>query len=86
MEDEAGGDEKIIAVPSEKLSQRYESIHNFSDLPRITLEQIEHFFRHYKDLEPGKWVKVLRWGDTAEAHRIILQAIERARNSTDAEK
>lgn len=80
MEDEAGGDEKIIAVPSNKLTRRYESVHNHTDLPYITLEQIEHFFTHYKDLEPGKWVKVLRWGDASEAHEIILQAIERARS------
>lgn len=80
MEDEAGSDEKIIAVPSSKLTRRYDSVHNFTDLPSITLEQIEHFFRHYKDLEPGKWVRVLRWGDASEAHAILLQAIERARS------
>ena len=61
MEDEAGGDEKIIAVPSNKLTRRYEKIQNYSDLPSITLEQIEHFFSHYKDLEHGKWVKVTGW-------------------------
>src|SRR5690349_5856479 len=65
MEDEAGSDEKLIAVPSSWLTQRYENIHNYSDLPEITLKQIEHFFAHYKDLEPGKWVKVLGWGDAA---------------------
>src|SRR5882724_5054721 len=63
MEDEAGGDEKIIAVPSSKLTKRYEKVKNYNDLPDITLQQIQHFFEHYKDLEPGKWVKVLRWGD-----------------------
>ena len=62
MEDEAGGDEKIIAVPSSKLTQRYDKVKTYSDLPDITLHQIQHFFEHYKDLEPGKWVKVLRWG------------------------
>ena len=62
MEDEAGGDEKIIAVPSSKLTQRYDKVKTYSDLPEITLQQIQHFFEHYKDLEPGKWVKVLRWG------------------------
>jgi len=61
MEDEAGGDEKIIAVPSSKLTQRYDKVKTYSDLPDITLQQIQHFFEHYKDLEPGKWVKVLRW-------------------------
>ena len=79
MNDEAGGDEKIIAVPSAKLTRRYESVHNVTDLPEITLHQIEHFFEHYKDLEPGKWVKIVRWGDADEARRLILEGIERAR-------
>ncbi|MBN9081175.1 MAG: inorganic pyrophosphatase [Rhizobiales bacterium 62-17] len=80
MEDEAGGDEKILAVPSTKLTRRYENVTNYTDLPEITLQQIEHFFQHYKDLEPGKWVKVLRWGDAAEARAIISAGIERARS------
>jgi inorganic pyrophosphatase len=79
MEDEAGGDEKLVAVPSPKLTKRYEKVLNYKDLPQITLDQIQHFFEHYKDLEPGKWVKVLRWGDAAEAKSIILQGIERAK-------
>ncbi|WP_213771940.1 inorganic diphosphatase [Bradyrhizobium sp. dw_78] len=78
MEDEAGGDEKIIAVPTSKLTQRYDKVKNYDDLPGITLQQIQHFFEHYKDLEGGKWVKVLRWGDSAEAHKLILEGIERA--------
>jgi inorganic pyrophosphatase len=78
MEDEAGGDEKIIAVPSSKLTQRYDRIQSFSDLPDITLQQIQHFFEHYKDLERGKWVKVLRWGGPEEAHRLIEEGIARA--------
>jgi inorganic pyrophosphatase len=80
MNDESGGDEKIIAVPSPKLTQRYVNVHNYTDLPSITLEQIQHFFEHYKDLEPGKWVKVQGWGDAAEAKALILDAIERARS------
>jgi inorganic pyrophosphatase len=79
MEDEGGGDEKIIAVPSAKLTQRYIKVHNYTDLPPITLEQIQHFFEHYKDLEPGKWVKVTGWGDAEEAKAMILTAIERAK-------
>ncbi len=79
MEDEAGGDEKLIAVPSAKLTKRYENVHNYTDLPPITLKQIEHFFEHYKDLEPGKWVKISRWGDAAEAHQMVLKGIERAK-------
>ena len=79
MEDEAGGDEKIVAVPSSKLTRRFEGIANYTDLPQITLDQIRHFFEHYKDLEPGKWVKVVRWGDAEEARRIIAESVERAK-------
>ncbi|EKS33989.1 inorganic diphosphatase [Afipia clevelandensis] len=79
MEDEAGGDEKIIAVPTSKLTQRYDKVTNYSDLPEITLQQIQHFFEHYKDLEPKKWVKVLRWGNAEEARKLIVEGIERAK-------
>jgi inorganic pyrophosphatase len=79
MEDEAGGDEKLLAVPSAKLTQRYAKIENFVDLPEITLKQIEHFFAHYKDLEPRKWVKITRWGDADEARSLVLAGIERAK-------
>ncbi len=79
MEDDGGGDEKIIAVPVSKLTKRYVGVKNVTDLPAITLEQIQHFFEHYKDLEPGKWVKVLGWGDASEAQRLIVEAIERAK-------
>jgi inorganic pyrophosphatase len=81
MEDDGGGDEKIIAVPSPKLTKRYLHVTNYTDLPEITLEQIQHFFEHYKDLEPGKWVKIAGWGDAAEARQLILDAIERGRHS-----
>mgnify|MGYP003330916711 CR=1 FL=1 len=79
MQDEAGGDEKIVAVPVPKLTRRYEQVHNYTDLPDITLHQIQHFFEHYKDLEPGKWVKLSGWGDVDEARRLIAEAIERAK-------
>ncbi|KRE07597.1 inorganic pyrophosphatase [Bosea sp. Root670] len=79
MEDEAGGDEKIIAVPVPKLTKRYENVHNYTDLPQITLDQIQHFFEHYKDLEPGKWVKLKGWGDAAMAKKLITEAIDRAK-------
>ena len=79
MTDDGGPDEKIVAVPSPKLTKRYIDVHNYSDLPKITLEQIQHFFEHYKDLEPGKWVKLDGWGDAAEARRLIVAAIERAK-------
>jgi inorganic pyrophosphatase len=79
MEDEAGLDEKIIAVPSPKLTRRYEHIENYRQLPDITLSQIAHFFEHYKDLEGDKWVKALGWGDADEARHMISEAIERAK-------
>jgi inorganic pyrophosphatase len=79
MEDEAGGDEKLIAVPGPRLTQRYDSVRDYTDLPAITLQQIEHFFAHYKDLEPGKWVKILRWGGAEEARHLVLEGIARAR-------
>jgi inorganic pyrophosphatase len=78
MEDNAGQDEKIIAVPAPHLTQRYKDIYNYDDLPEITLQQIAHFFEHYKDLEPGKWVKIGDWRDAAEARRLITEAIARA--------
>jgi len=79
MEDEAGGDEKIIAVPTSKLTQRYDKIATYSDLPAITLQQIQHFFEHYKDLESSKWVKILGWGSAEDAQRLIMDAIARAK-------
>lgn len=78
MEDEAGPDEKIIAVPSMKLTRRYDDVRNVHDLPAITLRQIEHFFQHYKDLEPGKWVRVTGWGDAEEARALVSAALLRA--------
>jgi inorganic pyrophosphatase len=77
MQDEAGGDEKIIAVPVPKLTRRYENVHNYTDLPEITIKQVQHFFEHYKDLEGSKWVKVTGWGDASEARKIIVESIER---------
>ena len=79
MEDNAGQDEKIIAVPSRHLSKRFDNVDNFSDLPEITIQQIQHFFEHYKDLEPGKWVKIGDWMDCENARRLIVESIERAK-------
>ncbi|MEE2691653.1 MAG: inorganic diphosphatase [Pseudomonadota bacterium] len=81
MEDNSGVDEKILAVPSPHLSRRFENVREYSDLPEITLQQIEHFFEHYKDLEPGKWVKVGGWQDGGTARRLIVEAIERAKQA-----
>lgn len=82
MEDDAGIDEKIIGVPSTHLTRRYERIKSYTDLPDITIQQIEHFFAHYKDLERNKWVKIKRWGDIEEARQIISDSIERAKQET----
>ncbi|MDA1074901.1 MAG: inorganic diphosphatase [Proteobacteria bacterium] len=79
MKDEAGGDEKVLAVPSRRLTRRYEKINDYSDLPAITLEQIQHFFVHYKDLEKNKWVEIDRWGDAQMARDMITAAIKRAK-------
>ncbi len=78
MEDNSGQDEKIIAVPGHELTQHYDHVHGHTDLPPITLKQIEHFFEHYKDLEPGKWVRIGDWEDAAAAKNMILAAIDRA--------
>ncbi|MEM6762887.1 MAG: inorganic diphosphatase [Pseudomonadota bacterium] len=84
MEDEGGQDEKILAVPSTHLTLRYEKIKTYADMPLITLEQIQHFFEHYKDLEPSKWVKVLGWADVDVAKRLVMEAIERAKKAPTA--
>src|ERR1700726_4357267 len=81
MEDEAGGDEKLIGVPAPKLTPRYDHVQNYTDLPDIAVKQIEHFFSHYKDLEPGKWVKIKRWADAAEAKRMIMEGMGRVKGS-----
>ncbi|HXE28266.1 MAG TPA: inorganic diphosphatase, partial [Stellaceae bacterium] len=79
MEDEAGVDEKLITVPVDKLHPFYTDVKSYADLPAIMCEQIEHFFTHYKDLEPGKWVKVTSWAGPDEAAAIIDDSIARAR-------
>lgn len=79
MEDESGIDEKIIAVPVDALNPYYDRIAELFDLPPIFRDQIEHFFRHYKDLERGKWVKVQGWVDCAKARDLIMQSIARFR-------
>jgi len=77
MEDEAGGDAKLLAVPVDKLTTMYRAIQSPRDLPQITLDQISHFFEHYKDLEPGKFVKVQGWVGAEEAKQEILTGIKR---------
>lgn len=80
MEDEAGMDEKILAVPTAKITPINKNIHNYTDIPEIDLLRIAHFFEHYKDLEPNKWVKILGWGDVDEAKSFIVDAIARAKD------
>jgi inorganic pyrophosphatase len=77
MQDEAGPDEKIIAVPVDKLHPFYSGVKSYQDLPPILREQIAHFFQHYKDLEKGKWVTIVRWVDADEAASLIASGIER---------
>lgn len=79
MEDESGPDEKILAVPIDRLHPYYTDVASYRDLPEILLSQISHFFAHYKDLESGKWARVIGWGDADEASRLIEEAIARAR-------
>ena len=78
MEDEAGGDEKIIAVPVDALAPFYSNVRSYRDLPKIMCEQIAHFFQHYKDLEKGKWVSIVKWVDVKGAEKLVLDAIARA--------
>ena len=84
LEDEAGGDEKLLCVPIDATFPYYRNIDEGSDLPEIVMQQIEHFFTHYKDLEPKKWVRVGRWGDADDARTVLLEAIERAKGAKAA--
>jgi inorganic pyrophosphatase len=79
MEDEAGRDEKLLAVPVDQLDPFYSQIRSYLDLPDSLTQQIAHFFQHYKDLEPGKWAKIIRWGGPDEAAALIVEGIENAR-------
>jgi inorganic pyrophosphatase len=80
MEDEAGRDEKILAVPATRLHPFYNDVKSYTDLPEIMREQIAHFFQHYKDLEKNKWVKVLGWENADRAAEIILEGIRDGQN------
>ena len=75
MEDQAGGDEKIIAVPVPRLTRRYEHIMSYTQMPEITVQQIQHFFEHYKDLEAGKWVKVVGWEGVESAKKELVDGL-----------
>jgi inorganic pyrophosphatase len=77
MDDEAGGDAKLLAVPADAICPLYTHWKSVADVPEIRLKQIQHFFEHYKDLESGKWVKVVGWAGLDKAHAEILGGIER---------
>lgn len=78
MEDESGMDEKIVAVPAVKINPFYKNVNELKDLPESLLNQIKHFFEHYKDLEAGKWVKLKDFADKKKAEELILESIKRA--------
>ncbi len=84
MKDEAGPDEKIVAVPVDKLHPFYSGVKSFKDLPSILTDQIAHFFQHYKDLEKGKWVTIVNWVGPKQAERMITAGIGRAADTGDA--
>jgi len=77
LEDEHGGDEKLVCVPVDSTFPYYSDVKSIDDLPPIVFQQIEHFFTHYKDLEAEKWVRIGAWGGTAEARTVVMEAIER---------
>ena len=79
MEDEGGQDAKLLAVPVDKLTPLYKDAKSHEDMPQLLRDQIAHFFEHYKDLEEGKWVKVIGWGGVAEAAELIMAAIEKGK-------
>lgn len=81
MEDQAGIDEKLLTVPVDSVSPYYSKVQTYEDMPQIITDQISHFFKHYKDLEPGKWVKIGDWAGPDEAHRLINEAIARAQET-----
>ena len=78
MEDESGEDAKVVAVPVSKLTPLYNKVETTDDLPELLMKQVVHFFEHYKDLEPGKWVKVVGWGTVEDARQEILTGIANA--------
>jgi inorganic pyrophosphatase len=81
MQDQAGPDEKIVAVPTDDLHPFHTGVRSYKDLPEILLQQIEHFFQHYKDLEPQKWTKIGNWADADAAEKLILEAIARVKQA-----
>ncbi|MDF2179158.1 inorganic diphosphatase [Aliiglaciecola sp. CAU 1673] len=83
MTDESGADAKVLAVPADKLSTIYRGITEIDQVPELLLKQIEHFFEHYKDLEPNKWVKIDKWANAAEAKEEIMSSVKRYNDAPD---
>ena len=81
LEDDGGHDEKLLAVPLSKVSSIYDNVRNYSDLQEIELQQIQHFFEHYKDLEPNKWTRVGSWLDVTEAKAIVAKSIDQFKDA-----
>ena len=81
MEDDGGQDEKILAVPVQKLTRMYDHIKDINDIQDIQVERVKHFFTHYKDLEPGKWAKISHVGGCEDARKVILASIELAQKA-----
>lgn len=76
MKDEAGMDEKIMAVPSSHISPEYDLVQEFDDLPPIQKSRIEYFFEHYKDMDTGKWVELVSWENAAKSRKIVMESVE----------
>jgi inorganic pyrophosphatase len=86
MDDEAGHDTKLIVVPDDKVFKGYAHIRDINDAPQHWRDRIAHFFEHYKDLESGKWVKIVGWGDAAAARAEIRESVERYRQAPEKPK
>lgn len=83
MVDDKGPDAKVVAVPVDSVTTLYSDVESVRDLPKVTLDQISHFFQHYKDLEPGKWVKIEGWDGPVDARKEITESVERYEQSPD---
>jgi inorganic pyrophosphatase len=83
MTDESGDDAKVLAVPIDKLCKAYRQVHDFRDLSPVILDQIAHFFEHYKDLDEGKWVRVEGWSGVDDAKQEILDSVEMYKNAPE---
>lgn len=83
MTDDGGEDAKVVAVPDDKVTTLYSKVRSVRELPKITLDQISHFFEHYKDLEEGKWVKIEGWDGPVDARKEIMDAVKRYEATPD---